>query len=106
MKHYLYYTWYMLLYNHKNDVSPLWQESFDNFLADMGDRPDKHTLRRIDKSKPFGPGNCEWREGLQPRKPKELTRWSNPAASYGTRLYWAERNGKLKVARRKGLIGT
>jgi hypothetical protein len=34
---------------------------FDNFLADMGERPSKkHTLDRINNEGNYEPGNCEW----------------------------------------------
>jgi hypothetical protein len=34
--------------------------TFDNFLADMGERPLSTTLDRIDVSKGYEPGNCRW----------------------------------------------
>ena len=43
-------------------VCERWQD-FNNFLADMGERPDaSHAIGRIDHAKDYAPGNCEWQE--------------------------------------------
>lgn len=53
-----------------------WRDSFENFLADMGERPSaKHSVDRIDNERGYDCGHCEDCKG---RNAEANCRWATP----------------------------
>jgi len=55
-----------------------WRNSFAEFLVDMGERPQGHTLDRIDQCKGYEPGNVRWATAMEQsvnRGTTRLHRW-------------------------------
>jgi hypothetical protein len=56
-----YISWLYLRRMHRQEICERWLK-FKAFAADMGPRPSTdYSLRRIEISKPYAPGNVEWR---------------------------------------------
>ncbi len=59
-------------------VCSRWKDSFENFLADMGERPQGTSLDRIDNSKGYEPNNCRWATATE----QQENRRTNPIITY------------------------
>lgn len=89
------------------EVCQEWRESFDAFLADMGERPfPDASIERIDNNKGYSPDNCRWiprrEQSLNQRsnllltwrgETKHLAEWSRETGISSRALSWRLRNG-------------
>jgi hypothetical protein len=78
--HYLYAAWHSMQQRCNNPTSPSyylygargikicdrWMSSFEDFVADMGERPSpEHSIDRRDGTKGYSPENCRWATPLE-----------------------------------------
>lgn len=72
---------------------------FDNFLADMGERPvgpQRLTIERVENSRGYEPGNCEWRTYTQQARNRRGNHLVTIAGDTMTLAEWFERTGTNK----------
>lgn len=62
-------------------VCERWSNSFESFLADMGECPADHSIDRIDPDKGYEPSNCRWATTKQQAR----TRTDNVLVEFGGR---------------------
>ena len=90
--------------NNKNDTRYQWYggrgitvcdrwSKFENFLADMGERPEKMTLDRIDTNGNYCPENCRWATNKQQHRNKRSNRLLTHDGETKCVAEWAETVG-------------
>lgn len=70
-----------------------WRKSFTNFLKDMGPRPMKMSLGRINNNGHYTPRNCRWETPTQQLRNQKDTKWITYRGEKLCQQEWAERLG-------------
>lgn len=84
--HALYAIWVSYQRKDAYPMVPEWKADFFAFLDGVGERPSlEHRLFRLDKTKPIGPGNFEWRARLVMRHAGETDEEYNKRHRYARR---------------------
>ena len=79
-------------------VCARWQ-SFDNFLKDMGARPEGTSLGRIDPNGGYTKGNCEWQTAAQQSRSRTNNKLTESAAQAIRTLYAAGNVSQRQLGR-------
>lgn len=71
---------------------------FNNFLSDMGERPDGTSIDRIDVKKGYSPENCRWATSKQQQRNRNNTRYLDINGQRVSLMEVAEALGIKKTA--------
>ncbi len=66
---------------------------FENFLADMGERPEGKTLERIDGDKNYEPSNCKWSDRFEQNNNTSRNSFLTYLGQTKTKAQWAKEYG-------------
>jgi hypothetical protein len=87
-----------------------WKDSYENFLEDLGQKPEGMVLERIDKTKDYEPGNCRWsynkqlhsKENRNNKDGKENGKWKILSKSSRLQRFLKLLRNTTKVWMRRG----
>jgi hypothetical protein len=74
-------------------VHEAWRDSFPQFLADMGERPEGTTLDRIDVDGDYEPSNCRWATLKTQQRNRRVTSAITHNGATRSLAEWAELTG-------------
>lgn len=77
-------------------VCSRWLESFENFLADMGECPDGLSLERGDNDKGYSQENCRWATLMEQNSNRRSNTWITFNGKTLTVTQWARELGMKK----------
>lgn len=69
---------------------------FENFLEDMGERPNDHSLDRVDNNSGYSPENCRWATMQQQNNNRRNNTWIEHGGKTMTITQWARHLGIKK----------
>lgn len=85
-------------------VCEAWSESYEAFLADMGECPEGMTLDRINPDGHYEPGNCRWISNLHQQRNRRTNRRIEFRGVTRTLSEWAEAIGISQRALRNRIV--
>ena len=75
-------------------VCDRWLESFDNFISDMGEKPEGMSIERINVNGNYEPKNCKWASKLEQANNRRTTRKIQFNGECLSLREWAKRIGR------------
>jgi hypothetical protein len=77
-------------------VCQRWDSSFENFLLDMGEPPEGHTLDRINNDGDYSPENCRWATRKEQVYNSSCIRWITIDGTTRSLAEWVNHFGITK----------